>query len=514
MRKGFVTLLAIGGCGGGTADPPTAAAEVELVEIARFDGGPEGFGRITDLVIGEEGTVYVLDGLNRVVYAFGAGGALPGRFGGRGGGPGELEQPTALFRGPDGNLWVVDAGNARFTVFEPGGGLVGSYPSADPQLMHPLAIGTSGAGHLLTVALAFGRLEAPEAVLLESALEGGELRTVRQSALPFVSWSPPFAQQGDGMLLVVPVPFSPEPAFQVDAEGRLWYASGSDPWVHRWAPDHGIERSWGRTADALPVTAAERRAALEAPDFAEFRAAAGPAGIAALTAQIPATKPHVRGFFVGDDGTVWIMRPAHADADGSPPPLDVYDAAGAHIGVARVELEAEPRPHLRGGLLAGVVRDEFGVETVVVYRLPPRRAWSLRAIAVEQEPRPRHHGARRAARSVVQHQRLSVSLRFASPVRSTSARSRRRSASTRSVSWTWCFLTTISSLGTVLFCTTTSSSVSGTRTSSSVMRAFAWRASLGSSGRRSTVAVSRVTGTSRLTCSVSTCLPTRTSPAD
>jgi hypothetical protein len=371
---GWAAALSAVACGG-PADRAAPARELALIEVARIDGGARvgdaGFGRIADIEIGPDGTVYVLDALNREVHAYDTLGTRLHSFGRRGSGPGELEQPNALFLGSDGRLWVVDPGNGRYTLFGGTGALVDTYRSPDVDVLYPLAVGHTAGGSLHTVALEFGRLEQPNAVLVESEAGDGAVRTLRRIDLPSVSWPPPFEHSGGGMMMVLAVPFAPEPAFQIDGAGRLWYASGGEPWVHRLAADGRPEQSYGRDFTAPPVTAAERQAALADGSVDELRAAAGPAGIAELERRIPATKPHLRGFFVDDAGNVWIMRtPASGEAVASPP-IELYDADGRPAGIARAPLEAEPRPRARSGLIAGVVRDGLGIESVVVYRIEP-----------------------------------------------------------------------------------------------------------------------------------------------
>jgi hypothetical protein len=148
------------------------------------------------------------------------------------------------------------------------------------------------------------------------------------------------------MMVMVPVPFAPEPAFEIDAWGRVWYASGADPRVQRLSFDGAVEERYGRAFEPPPVTRAEREAALAAedPDMAELRMAAGAAGMEALRARIPERKPHLRGFFVDDAGGVWLMPTAHPDAGRGATLLEVYAADGTAGGMARVALEPEPHP--------------------------------------------------------------------------------------------------------------------------------------------------------------------------
>lgn len=78
-------------------------------------------------------------------------------------------------------------------------------------------------------------------------------------------------------------------------------------------------------------------------------------------------KPHLHAFFIADEQNVWIMRTPRSLGDA--PLVDVYDASGTLVAVTRVAREPASVPRARGGLLAGVVRDELGVESVALFRI-------------------------------------------------------------------------------------------------------------------------------------------------
>jgi hypothetical protein len=49
--------------------------------------------------------------------------------------------------------------------------------------------------------------------------------------------------------------------------------------------------------------------------------------------------------------------------------IDIYDAQGTPVAIAYATLEADPKPRVRHGLLAAIIRDELDVESVVLYRI-------------------------------------------------------------------------------------------------------------------------------------------------
>ena len=371
-------VAVIGAC----ADrPPGSAADVPeltLVALPRIDPeaipGQAPFGRIADLEIDGDGSVFVLDALNRTVRVFDGEGAELRTFGQRGRGPGELEEPAGLFWGSGGNLWVVDPGNGRFTVFEPEGGLVDTYRASGPPLADPTAVGFSDAGLLHTAALDLDvsserMLQEMKIMMVEYEVANSEARLLRQTDLPFVEMPPFFEYRRDGMVSIFGIPFFGDPTFRIDPVGRLWYAHTGEPFVHRLSIQDGIELTVGRELDPIPVTPADIREVLDdSPDFEELRTI-GPSAVAELTGLIPEFKPYLEGFFVDDEQRVWVMRTAQGDSDDDSYDMDIYDESGTLTAVARAALEPEPSPRVRDGRLAGVVRDELGVESVALYRI-------------------------------------------------------------------------------------------------------------------------------------------------
>lgn len=81
--------------------------------------GPQGdpFDMPSDVAVGRNGDVYVLDGVHHRVVVFDAAGQFRFQFGARGNGPGQLLFPLGIGAAPDGKIYVADSGNHRFVVF-------------------------------------------------------------------------------------------------------------------------------------------------------------------------------------------------------------------------------------------------------------------------------------------------------------------------------------------------------------------------------------------------------------
>lgn len=365
----------LAGCGdrSGPAAEDVVQWSVDTLALIQPEGipGEEPFGRIADIEIGDDGSVFVLDGLNRTVRVFDQDGTEVRTFGRRGQGPGELERPAKLLWGPYGNLWVLDLGNGRLTVFDPDGGLVATYVPSGLPIVFPFALTFVAADTLRWVGVTSPDPARPRAAWVESHVADGEIDPTDQMDLPFVEWPLLFQHRDEDITLVLPVPLSGEPLFGFDPAGRLWYTHTADTLLHRWTATGQTDLTIGRDLPSGPVTAVDREEALASTGMEELRSRLGQAGIAEMTSLIPDRKPYLAGFFFDDEENVWVIHAARDASDGTDRNVDVYDADGAFVATLRAPLSADPRPRMRDELLATVVRDALGVESLALYRVRP-----------------------------------------------------------------------------------------------------------------------------------------------
>lgn len=362
----LATLGVVGGC-----DSPEREAEgTPLLRLTALPPIDAEFGRIAGLVVGEDSSLFVLDGLRRNLRAFDRDGTLLWTFGARGEGPGEFEQPAALFTGPNSGLWIADTRTGRLTEVGVDGALVQTYRYEGPPPFQPLSMGFAPDGLLYGVGLDFSvSPEEPGAALVEYEVQETSVSARGGELLPFVEWPQIFAFRSTDVTFMMPVPFDNNPLFGVDPSGRVHHAQSSGGTIQRLSANGVLELAFGRDLPSMPLGAEERAEALDrSEEAAELRQLAGAAGIAELTSLIPDDKPLLRGLFFDDENNVWVLRTSGSGAGGMRD-VDVYDEQGSLIGVGELPVVADPRPHVRDGLIVGVIRDELGVETVARYRV-------------------------------------------------------------------------------------------------------------------------------------------------
>lgn len=348
--------------------PPVEAPELELTPLVLVspDGIP--FGRIADIELGADGSLYVLDAQRRTVRVFDQQGIETGEFGGAGGGPGEFGRPVRLLWRPGGELWVLDLGNARLASFDSTGELIETHPLPDVGLAFPLAVGFASPDTLRWVGLSSPDLSNMAAAWAETTLEGGSWVSKNPEDLPFVQWPELFTLDSNGMVMVLPVPFSGEPQFEFDHAGRFWYATTASPTVSAWSPGAGLSSEIEVDASVTAVTPEDVEEALAEPDLDELRAL-GDETLNRFSGMIPGTMPPLAGFFFGEGDQVWVVHGSEPGQRTRPHVISMFDAERRLVGTTQLEVTVVPLPRVRGGVVATVVRDELGVESVRLYRI-------------------------------------------------------------------------------------------------------------------------------------------------
>ena len=85
---------------------------------------------------------------------------------------------------------------------------------------------------------------------------------------------------------------------------------------------------------------------------------------------VPQIMPYWDAFIVDDAGRLWVQEYHYTSGpETTPRAWHIYGEAGVHLGTLNLPIANRPLPVVRGNRLAGVVRDELGVTSVVVYSL-------------------------------------------------------------------------------------------------------------------------------------------------
>lgn len=197
---------------------PTKAAR-HLFDFAGGSGGP--LAVPTDVAVGTAGRVYVVDGGNSRIVAFGPTGQFLFSIGRAGNGKGEFKSPVGVGTDAQGRVYVADSGNNRIQIFDGSGRFASSFPvTSDGRAVRPIDVAPDAEGKTIYVTgnnnhkvMAF----APTGQLLRQwggeGLSDGEFR-----------YPATIAVTPNGLIFVVDVMNSRVQVF--DKRGRLGFRVG------------------------------------------------------------------------------------------------------------------------------------------------------------------------------------------------------------------------------------------------------------------------------------------------
>lgn len=344
------------------ADSPRLFASV--VEPAEFsiggpdESGPALFFQIDRLLVDATGRVWVADGRSGELRIFHADGSHWKTLGGSGDGPGEFRRIRLLgsFRGD--SIAVGDRGLRRVTLFTPEGEMAGvrslgsvTDPTATAhrvfedgavlaQVPRLLSAASLSPGQILGDTARFVRIEPDGTRTPLAEIPGPRwLWTGRsQVSMPFTA-SPAIAVSGNALHA------SFGPSFRV-------VVFGSDGLAEAYEVDRSPER-------VTEADVASRRAMLEELAPGQQRSDY----LDALTHEaLPSVLPGYVQLVVDDEANIWAQRFSPETS------WDVFSPERAFLGHVAVPDNFQVWD-VANGRVAGVYRDELGVEYVRVYRL-------------------------------------------------------------------------------------------------------------------------------------------------
>jgi hypothetical protein len=345
-------------------------------------------GSVRSLAVGEDGTIFVMDGQIPAVRVFDADGAYRTTLGRNGGGPGEFGGPDGgMAMLSDGRLVVRDPGNARLQLFGPDLEPAGTWPVIPGGLNTGTPMFVGPGDTILTPVLANAGAEVRDWRMgLQRVSPDGTI--VDTLLVPRSDYDEPRieARAGDAenrSVSVNSVPFSPTESWTYHRGGFFLHGVSTSYRVSLLRPGSPLRIE--RVTAPVAVAGGEKAEA-EAQATRNMRGTDpnwrwnGPA--------IPDAKPPFQGIWVGRDGRVWV-RVASAGVERDDPDydptdpdsvedrwsepvvFDVYEADGTYLGpVSAPEgFWVYPTPVFDGDRVWAVMRDELDVQRVVRFRV-------------------------------------------------------------------------------------------------------------------------------------------------
>jgi len=353
----------------------------EELRIGTVAGEPEyQFGQIVPLAsidVDGDGNIYVMDLQAQDVRVFDAQGQYVQTLGGPGSGPGEFSaQAGFVFTNPRGQILVPDLGNQRVSVFSPDGEPAYSFP-IQLQAGVPMRWKVDAAGRIMA------QLRGLNVQGMAALAEGDPIvvydttGTVTDTValLPQGQMLAGATEEQFSMVL-----FAPEPAWDLDESGSVFYAMSDQYRILVNDPEGNLTRILTHTSELKAVGEADRNAVLSL--IREQMAATGapPAQLEAVMQGIGFAEsyPVFGQFFAGPGETLWVQRIRSAEdmAEGAEegfefdfqdigsPEWEIFDAEGRYLGVVTLPDRFAP-VSVDGDDLYGVWSDELDVQYVM-----------------------------------------------------------------------------------------------------------------------------------------------------
>ncbi|MCY3705008.1 MAG: hypothetical protein OXH08_05805 [Gammaproteobacteria bacterium] len=345
--------------------PPGTEWRVNPEPVFRLgDAGDDpssSFFRLLDVALLAGGEVIVVDGGSAEVRRYDAAGRHLWSTGGQGEGPGEFRMPGYLGRRDDGAFLIWDRALLRLSVVENGEVMLAERRNA-PDGSTFIAEGLFDDGAWL---VAYPRsVSLPEGAAWTDTIRLGRYdpvldEDVRLAMVPGMGW----VWTGQYQL---PVPFGARPLRAIVGD-RLAVASGPAPEVAVHGAGSALEARYRIARERVPVTEPDVGRVIES--FVEI----GPEPEAVWRQwrdemDVPAHEPAFDRLLADRDGNLWARRFMADLLTREPPSWDVFDPAGTWLGVVATP-GGMTVTSIRDGLVAGIYRDELGVEYVSVHRL-------------------------------------------------------------------------------------------------------------------------------------------------
>lgn len=277
------------------AEWPRAPRLRENLRIGEFEGEDhEILGLVSEMIVLSDRSILVFDSQVPILRRYAEDGSYVGQIGREGEGPGEYRgRVRGLGQLPDGRIVLQDMRNHRINVYSAEGESLDSWPASGLHTSQALTIRTDG--HLFVKALAVAfipgvRIPPPWPVGLMHLSPNGEV----------IDTVPPPTLSDDSE--------APPRTWGLHPSGHLVLALGED---YRFE----IRRLDG---SVIRVTKSYEPVAYSEDEIEAFQAYLSRDG--EEPADVAPTKPAIRDFYFGSDGSIWAQRSTRAVPTGSDAP--------------------------------------------------------------------------------------------------------------------------------------------------------------------------------------------------
>ena len=327
------------------------------------DDPSSSFFRILDVALLAGGELIVVDGGSAEVRRYDAAGRHLWSTGGRGDGPGEFRIPGYLGRDEDGAFLVWDRALSRVSTIGQNGDRLGTERRSGPDGSPLVAFGLFDDRHWLVALPVVRRVTEPGTAWTDSVRLGRYDPVLEEHIELATVPGPRWVWTGQSML---PVPFSPR-SLRATVGNRVAVASGSVPEVSVHDAGGTLVARYRIARERVPVTESDVGQVIESlVELGQGTAAAWRQWRDEM--EVPAHEPAFDQLLADGDGNLWAQRFTADLLSREPPSWDIFDSAGAWLGVVATP-GGMTVTAVREGLVAGIYRDELGVEYVTVHRL-------------------------------------------------------------------------------------------------------------------------------------------------
>jgi hypothetical protein len=347
----------------------------EVFRVGGMEGGPEAeFGMVIGVDLDDEGRVYVADQQARRLRVFDADGSFVREIGAPGEGPGEFGPGiSGVFIQGD-TVNAPDITNARVNRF-----------TTEGEVLTPRRVELSGGIPMRWDETGSGELVAQRRGMdvegMEALADGDPIATLpaegeEARVLATLPQGQSFQMSGGNPSIRI---FEAEPMWDLADDGVVAQGMNNQYRIELWR-DGALERVVSRPVEPVEVTEGEERRILDMTR--EMMASTGvpPQAVEQVIQQMEFADsyPVFAQLLRSEDGTLWVQRirtsrdvPEGVEwsaQDMGSNEWEVFDAEGRYLGVLAFPLRFQPIREV-DGVIWGVERDEFDVQSVVGYRV-------------------------------------------------------------------------------------------------------------------------------------------------